>query len=221
VSPQNETKRHRILDAARQICSQNGYEAARMDDIAHVAGVSKGTLYNFFESKESLLIATVLATHEDFVVVLPAVSDPNLDPRLRLEALIESLADGFDGITQHIVLSHLAWTVVLTSPSGRQQLLTTLRAIYSGYEQQLQSILQAGIESGALKPDTDIPVVVANWIAIYDGLLYRAGFEDDEPNPAYTPAGVRRSLGWLTEQLLNPGSARQEKFALEKGTVRP
>ena len=221
MSPLNETKRHRILDAARQICSQNGYEAARMDDIAHVAGVSKGTLYNFFESKESLLIATVLATHEDFVVVLPAVSDPNLDPRLRLEALIESLADGFDGITQHIVLSHLTWSAVLTSPSGRQQLLATLRSIYSGYDQQLQSILEAGIQTGVLKPELDVPVVAANWIAIYDGLLYRAGFEDDEPNPAYTPAGVRRSLGWLTEQLLNPGSARQEKFALEKGTVRP
>ena len=210
MPPPNENKRHRILSAARQICSRTGYEAARMDEIAHLAGVSKGTLYNFFESKEALLIATVLATHEDFVVVLPAVSDPKLNPLLRLEALVESLADGFEGITQHIVLSHLAWSVVLTSPSGRQRLLTTLRAIYSGYEQQLQSILQAGIESGVLKPDIDIPVVTANWIAIYDGLLYRAGFEDDDANPSYTPAGVRRSLAWLIEQLLVPDYAHQQ-----------
>ena len=220
MPPPNPTKRRRILDAARRVCSQSGYEAARMDEIAQVAGVSKGTLYNFFASKEALLVATVLAAHDDFVVVLPAVEDPTLDPRVRLEALIESLAGGFEGIVQHILLTHQAWSVVLSSPAARQELLGTLRAIYSEYDKQLQSILKAGTESGVLEREIDISVVAANWIAIYDGLLYRAGFEEDnDPNPSYTPDGVRRSLGWLVEQLV-ASDAPQRSIEPSKETAR-
>ena len=202
LPPQLDTKRHRILAAAREVCARSGYEAARMEEIARVAGVSKGTLYNFFDNKEALLVSTVLAGYQDFVVVLPAVDDPAADPRERLEALIESLAGGFAGIAQHQLLAHQAWSVVLNSEAARAELLASLRAIYSGYIETLESILRSGIEAGVIRPETDIHTVATNWVAVYDGLLYRAGFEEGDPNPAYTPAGVRRSLGWLMEQLL-------------------
>jgi hypothetical protein len=40
--------------------------------------------------------------------------------------------------------------------------------------------------------------------------LYRAGFqEDDDPNPSYTADGVRRSLGWLVEQLVATDAPRR------------
>ena len=196
-----DLKRQRILSATREVCSRTGYEAARMEEIAHVAGVSKGTLYNFFDSKEALLVATVLAAHEDFVVVLPAVDDESLGARERLEALVESLARGFEGIVQHNVLTHQAWSVVLNSPPARGRLLSTLRSIYAGYIGQLESILNAGVKCGTLSSETDIHAFATNWVAIYDGLVYRAGFEEQEPSPAYTAEGVRRSLGWLLDQL--------------------
>jgi len=196
-----DVKRQRILSATRDVCSRAGYEAARMDEIAQVAGVSKGTLYNFFENKEALLVATVLSAHEEFVVVLPAVTDETLGVRERLEGVVESLARGFDGIVQHNVLAHQAWSVVLASPPARASLLSTLRTIYAGYVEQLEAILRAGVESGSVSPDLDIHSFATNWVAIYDGLITRAGFEDQDPNPAYTANGVRRSLGWMVEQL--------------------
>ncbi len=218
MPPHSPEKKSRILTAAREVCSEGGYEAARMDEIARRAGVSKGTLYNFFESKEALLLATVLASHQDFVVVLPAVEDPSLDVRERLDALIESLADGFEGIVRYNMLAHQAWSVVLGSPSMRQELLSALRTIYAGYVEQLQSILEAGVRSGVLRSEIDIPVVATNWVAVYNGLLYRAGFEEDNPNPAYTPAGVRQSLGWLMEQLLADEARKARATAREEST---
>lgn len=218
MPPHSPEKKSRILTAAREVCSEGGYEAARMEEIARRAEVSKGTLYNFFESKEALLLATVLASHQDYVVILPAVEDPTLDVRDRLAALIESLADGFEGIVRHNMLAQQAWSVVLGSPSMRQELLSALRAIYTGYIEQLQSILEAGVRSGVLRSEIDIPVVATNWLAIYSGLLYRAGFEEDDPNPAYTPAGVRQSLGWLTEQLLSDEALKTRASAREENT---
>jgi AcrR family transcriptional regulator len=43
-----------ILEAALQVFAEKGFAGARMDDIAHRAGVTKGTIYLYFESKEAV-----------------------------------------------------------------------------------------------------------------------------------------------------------------------
>jgi AcrR family transcriptional regulator len=48
-----------ILSAALEAFVENGFAATRLDDIAERAGVSKGTLYLYFESKEALFKAAV------------------------------------------------------------------------------------------------------------------------------------------------------------------
>jgi len=51
-----------IMTAALDQFSKVGFEAARLDDIAHAAGVAKGTIYLYFDSKERLLEALVAST---------------------------------------------------------------------------------------------------------------------------------------------------------------
>jgi AcrR family transcriptional regulator len=48
-----------ILDAALTVFAAKGYAAARMDDIARAAGVTKGTIYLYFADKEALFKALV------------------------------------------------------------------------------------------------------------------------------------------------------------------
>ena len=43
-----------ILDAAMQVFAEKGYAGTRMDEIARRAGVTKGTIYLYFESKEAV-----------------------------------------------------------------------------------------------------------------------------------------------------------------------
>ncbi len=49
--------RQAILDAALKTFVKNGYPATRVSDIAAQAGVAEGTLYNYFTSKEEMLLA--------------------------------------------------------------------------------------------------------------------------------------------------------------------
>lgn len=56
---QDPEKRNQILAGARQMFFERGFDAASMGDIARVAGVSKGTLYVYFENKEDLFGALV------------------------------------------------------------------------------------------------------------------------------------------------------------------
>src|ERR1051325_7831044 len=48
-----------IVQAAMQVFAEKGFAAARLDDIARLAGVSKGALYLYFETKEDLFRAVV------------------------------------------------------------------------------------------------------------------------------------------------------------------
>jgi AcrR family transcriptional regulator len=62
-TPQAREERVRaIMAAALDHFSQAGFAAARLDDIAAAAGIAKGTVYLYFESKERLLESLVSAT---------------------------------------------------------------------------------------------------------------------------------------------------------------
>lgn len=57
----DSAKRRQILDGARRVFLAQGFDAASMGEIARSAGVSKGTLYVYFTSKEDLF-ATIVKT---------------------------------------------------------------------------------------------------------------------------------------------------------------
>lgn len=56
-----EARPEEILDAAQQVFGEVGFARAKLDDVARLAGVSKGTLYLYFDSKETLFREMVRA----------------------------------------------------------------------------------------------------------------------------------------------------------------
>ncbi len=67
---QDNRKRRQILDGAYRTFMREGFDAASMGDIAREAGVSKGTLYVYFDSKERLFQELV---HEEKARQFPAI----------------------------------------------------------------------------------------------------------------------------------------------------
>lgn len=54
-----EQSRRRILDAAKMVFFRDGFVATNLDKVADLAGVAKGTLYRYFESKADLYLAVL------------------------------------------------------------------------------------------------------------------------------------------------------------------
>ena len=69
--PPRQRRKHarpqELLDAALELFVQNGYAATHSDEVARRAGVSKGTLYLYFPSKEELFKAVVRATLSNLI----------------------------------------------------------------------------------------------------------------------------------------------------------
>jgi AcrR family transcriptional regulator len=72
-------RRQAILDAALNVFAEQGFAAARLDDVARQAGVAKGTLYLYFRDKEEL-----------FEQILKSVAGPVMS-RVEALAAIESV----------------------------------------------------------------------------------------------------------------------------------
>ena len=56
-----EARPEEILDAALTVFGESGFARAKIDDVARVAGVCKGTVYLYFDSKEALFREMVRA----------------------------------------------------------------------------------------------------------------------------------------------------------------
>ena len=74
-------KRRQILDGARRLFLSQGFDAASMGDIAREAGVSKGTLYVYFDSKERLFTELVREEKEQQSAAIFALDPTNHDIR--------------------------------------------------------------------------------------------------------------------------------------------
>jgi AcrR family transcriptional regulator len=78
---QDPRKRRQILEGARRLFLAQGFDAASMGDIAREAGVSKGTLYVYFDSKERLFTSLVREEKEQQSEAIFALDPANHDVR--------------------------------------------------------------------------------------------------------------------------------------------
>jgi AcrR family transcriptional regulator len=80
--------RRRIVDAAREVFFRDGFMDANLDLVARKAGVAKGTLYRYFDSKAELYVA-VLAHNGDIFVdkMRDSVAEPDLPAPERIRRL--------------------------------------------------------------------------------------------------------------------------------------
>ncbi len=70
---QREDTRQRIYDAAMEIFRRDGFEVARVDDVAKAAGVSHGTFYFHFATKDEVLIQCLRASEVRVVAAIETV----------------------------------------------------------------------------------------------------------------------------------------------------
>jgi TetR/AcrR family transcriptional regulator len=82
-------RRRSILDAAHSVFFESGFQLATVDDVAARAEVSKGTVYLYFESKETILAHLLLEGLDDLIGVLEEAyaSERDITPGERLRRL--------------------------------------------------------------------------------------------------------------------------------------
>ena len=110
LSGEKADKAKAILDGALQVFTADGYAAASMGRIAAAAGVSKPTLYNYFQDKEGLFVALIQQlTHNlrQTILHLPLEWDPQEPPEKILRQMATSTLNEFSRNASLLTLMRL------------------------------------------------------------------------------------------------------------------
>ncbi|MGH3439706.1 MAG: TetR/AcrR family transcriptional regulator [Sciscionella sp.] len=102
--PRAERERQ-MLAVAEEVFAERGYVAASMDEIAERVGVSKPMLYEYFGSKEGLLVGAIRESRAELRAVTERAIDGVTDAD---EALRKGIMAFFDFITEH----RQAWSLL-------------------------------------------------------------------------------------------------------------
>lgn len=142
-------RRAEILSAASASFQSRGFAGTAMADIAAAAGVSTGTLYNFFRSKESLFYCLIEEMAGAFFTHVRAEVDPIADPAARIARLVQAECAFFEDNRAFLRIyisarSGLDWT-------ARQELGEAFQQKYAAFLAWVTDILAAGMEAGVLR----------------------------------------------------------------------
>src|ERR1700690_4297745 len=186
-----ETRRRRkaqrpqeIIAAAFLEFSKNGYAVTTLDQVAERAGVTKGTIYVYFESKEHLFISVVRE-------VTKATLDTVHDMFERHDgSTADLLRAQFSFIYQHIVEDRRRREGVrmLIAEASRFPALAHRyhEEIHRPCMELLKQAIQRGVDRGEIRSSavTDCPLVIIAPIALVD--LWMMMFDDRYPHDLKT-----------------------------------
>jgi AcrR family transcriptional regulator len=152
-----DEKRKRILEASIVEFSEKGYEGASMNKVVESAGISKGSLFNYFQTKSSLFLYVYDLALKQVKSYLRSVRDQtSQDPFFqRLEKIMYA---GVEFINDHPRLAQIYFHLLYTSDAPRsREILNRIRQLSADY---LSEIIQEGIERGEVNPDLKLEQAV-------------------------------------------------------------
>ena len=103
-----------IMEAALELFASKGFSSTSISQIAKAAGISKGLMYNYFESKEQLLHEIIKSAFEEAEGLMMQAMTQLTDPREQLIAMVEG--------TFQMVTSHEHYWKLLTSLSFQTEI---------------------------------------------------------------------------------------------------
>lgn len=159
-----ESRRAQIIDAAAKVFAEKGFHRATNKDIAEAAGVSTGTIYSYFDSKDDLLMGILLSFAE--LEDRQQMFDRGLEVGFQ-----EFLLDLFGGRARRLTpmkdrLLALVPELFFDRELGRiynEKLLEPAMA-------QIEGHLQARIELGQMRP-IDVKTAARIFAGIFLGLI--------------------------------------------------
>lgn len=158
-------RRAQILHAAATVFARSGVDGARMDDIVSESGLSKGTLYWYFDSKQEIIVALVdQVIRAEYEQLQSLLENPG-SARERLMAFVDAHAAI---LSAEPVLGKLG--VEIYSMSGRMpQVREFVQRYYDDFIDALAQLLQQGQDRGELNLEYPAEAAV-NIACLIEGL---------------------------------------------------
>jgi AcrR family transcriptional regulator len=182
-------KKARIVEAATLVFAQKGYARASVADIAIKAEIGKGTVYEYFESKEDLFFAVF----EWYIQLSARTANVSISvlggsASERLLALSDSIMGMWDELKDVFALTVEFWAASASSQM-RDRFKEAFRHVYEEFRGIVMALLRDGIERGEFRPEVKPAVIAAAMVGTWDALFLQAWFDDN-----FDPVSIAREF---------------------------
>jgi AcrR family transcriptional regulator len=162
----SEERRYQILDAASEVFAERGVHQSRMDDIVKKSGLSKGTLYWYFKSKDEILIAIFERMFDREFRELERISASPGHAAEKIHTFIQYALVDFNKMLRLMPLAY----EFLSLAFRRRFFQEAFKRYINHYVDILVPIIQDGIDQGEFKPVDPTEVAIAIG-AIFEGTI--------------------------------------------------
>jgi len=176
----SDERRSQILNAAEGIFTKKGFDEARMDDIADKTGLSKGTLYLYFRSKDDLIIAILDRIFQREFRQLQDLQQVESSATEAIWKLTELLTRDILGILRLIPIVYEFLALAFRNKYVQQ----ALKKYINRYLDILTPIIQRGIETGEFR-QVDAREVAIAMGAMIEGTLLIWVYDRSVVEPEY------------------------------------
>lgn len=162
-------KREQIMDAAAQVFVSAGYENANMDHIAEMAGASKRTVYNHFQSKDDLFRAVI----SRFLRQSHELKRITYAPKRSLSSQLNRFADAIVDLTlnpEWLGLVKVMTSVIVVQPD----IVASTMASIPTERDSLEAWLESATTDGRLQVKNPALVARTFWAALSGAFLMPA-----------------------------------------------
>lgn len=160
-----QTRRQQILAAATAVFAEKGFDRTRMDEVAAAAGVSKGTLYLYFDSKEAIFHALLSQLMEAQFVELERLLDEDLSVVERLQLLSDQMSLAFEAHEEIRTLMFEFFSLVERDPAVKE----LMQGMYQRGVDLVRGLLEQGVQRGELRPDLDVERQALRLLVLNEG----------------------------------------------------
>ena len=180
-----------LLDAALAEFFEKGFAAARLEDIATRAGVSKGTIYLYFSSKEEVFEALVRAIPQPNVEQIRAIA---ADPSVPADALLARVLRFMGGVLQDDRMTKFPRLVI--GEAGRFPKLaeTYRREVISRGSGVISAIIERGVSEGRFRQIDPMRAAYAAITPILFVAIWRTTFERSGEEALDGPAFIDQHI---------------------------
>jgi AcrR family transcriptional regulator len=194
-------KRLRLVEAACAVFAEKGYASTKVAEIAERAGVGKGTVYEYFSSKEELLFAVFESTNAD---ISSRMNDALAAGGSSEEQLHNVLRLGAEVISEQVELQPVILDFWAAS-RGKDIEETYRRAVvasYTFFRNLFSDFIREGQSRGEFKHTVDAEALAALVVAAVDGLGIQLFFDR-----SIDPHSITRAFGRLLYESLTTESS--------------
>ena len=168
-----------LMDSAAKVIAERGYGGASVDSIVEAAGLSKGTFYWHFESKEELFLALIEERIDRPALSLMDVTRTAPAQMATAPTVSRGLADLFAGRRELLVLLHEYWAAALRSQHVRRRYRRRQRAL----TRALADALRARHDETGVPLTLPAESLATAFIALAQGLAIEAALRPGATDP--------------------------------------